>query len=563
MIQARLFFKDNPAREFRLSGPTVLVGRSPDCNIVIPDPYVSRKQLLIILSENGASLKNVGSNPVKLEGRGLLPGQSAGLKNRDEIEVGRTSLVFSIEGSASAATAGSPRKADVAQDEKTVLLSTPGKARGPAILVSPPSGADWTVELDHSPVTIGRAGDADIRLSDRTVSRHHAVIERRDGGFYIKGVSKVNPVLINGRKAGEARLYSGDQVNIGVFSLSFLSDDRRDLRPRPGSHGVSTGRLVFLWALAALLMLAAGSYLFYFQVYRPWTIRNNLKEAEQSIQLGDTGRADRILEKMLSGGLPGEYSARARKLLSQSILVQAEKLSRAGDPSAAERLLISFLKKYGAGPDAQVVWDNLDRYRIEAAKKLEHDGKLLAAMKKYSMVEKESPYYDEAQKQISRIWLAYQKEKLRKQTVYQLMQEAEQAFREGRYLAPVNHNAYAAYQAILSIDPSNQLARKRIQEILDIFRKKGEEALSRRDYQEALGYFERYLLVNPDDQEVKEQASLCREQLAGSSKTSETRQKERVRKLLKESGAESSWIMKYLFEDEKKKDEKNKTETPW
>ncbi len=557
MVKARLYFRDDPSRKFELEGGQICIGRSPDCDIVISDPYVSRRQLLATISSQGAVLKNIGSNPARIAGREIPPGKSATLHNLDEIRIGKTVLVASVE--EPSRKQGSSGQTPIVQEEQTVLLSTPSKARGPSIVVSGPSG-DRTVELARSPMTIGRAGEADICLSDRTVSRHHAVIERRSDGFYIKGVSTVNPVVVNGRKVKEARLYSGDQIRIGVFSLAFLSDDSRDLRPaRHGSSGTSHGRLFVLWAVAALLILAAGSYLFYFQVYRPWSIRKGLKEASLSMQQGDSAKAERLLKEMLSKGLPEEYSSRARRLLARSILAQAERLFTAGETEGAQALLISFLKKYGTGPDTLVVWDRLDQYRLGAARALEKDGKFLAAMKKYSLVEKDSPYYEEAQKRIGRIWLEFQKEKLKKQTIYQLMQKAEQAFRDGHYLTPVNQNAFAAYQAILSMDPSNRLARKRIREIMDIFMKKGQEALAQKDYQEALGYFERCLLIDPESKRARKLAAECQTHLSASGHASATeRQKERVKKLLKESGTESSWIMKYLF-DEKGKD----TETPW
>ena len=73
-------------------------------------------------------------------------------------------------------------------------------------------------------VRIGREADNDIRLSDKTVHRYHAVIRRTpEGEVVITDLSgnDGNGVLVNGAPVGEARLAKGDIVNIGEVRLHF------------------------------------------------------------------------------------------------------------------------------------------------------------------------------------------------------------------------------------------------------------------------------------------------------------------------------------------------------
>jgi len=73
-------------------------------------------------------------------------------------------------------------------------------------------------------VRIGRQDDNDIRLSDRTVYRHHAVIERTaDEAFTIKDISgrEGSGVRINGEPKAEARLADGDVIELGRTRLKF------------------------------------------------------------------------------------------------------------------------------------------------------------------------------------------------------------------------------------------------------------------------------------------------------------------------------------------------------
>jgi Inner membrane component of T3SS, cytoplasmic domain len=73
-------------------------------------------------------------------------------------------------------------------------------------------------------IRIGRQEDNDIRLADRWVHRHHAVIERTaDEAFTIKDISgqEGSGVRINGEPKAEARLADGDVIELGRTRLKF------------------------------------------------------------------------------------------------------------------------------------------------------------------------------------------------------------------------------------------------------------------------------------------------------------------------------------------------------
>jgi hypothetical protein len=73
-------------------------------------------------------------------------------------------------------------------------------------------------------VRIGREGDNDICLMEKTVHRYHAVIRRSsDGEVIVTDLSGPdgNGVLVNGVRVGESRLKSGDIIAIGEVKLSF------------------------------------------------------------------------------------------------------------------------------------------------------------------------------------------------------------------------------------------------------------------------------------------------------------------------------------------------------
>ncbi|HEY0798396.1 MAG TPA: FHA domain-containing protein [Candidatus Baltobacteraceae bacterium] len=66
------------------------------------------------------------------------------------------------------------------------------------------------------PVTIGRAADAQLVISDAQVSRMHARIELHDGTLRIRDLDSRNGTLVNARPIDvPAALRTGDEIDVG------------------------------------------------------------------------------------------------------------------------------------------------------------------------------------------------------------------------------------------------------------------------------------------------------------------------------------------------------------
>ena len=65
-------------------------------------------------------------------------------------------------------------------------------------------------------LSIGRSGEADVRIDDRYASGLHARIFSRDGRTYLEDMNSTNGTLLNDATvSGEAELIDGDVVRIG------------------------------------------------------------------------------------------------------------------------------------------------------------------------------------------------------------------------------------------------------------------------------------------------------------------------------------------------------------
>ena len=95
-----------------------------------------------------------------------------------------------------------------------------------------------TREIDDLPITIGRDAGCTVALDDplKHISRVHVEVEEQDGAYWMEVVSKVNPVLVKGRRYGPGTrltLKSGDSFEMGEFEVQVVFPEPRAAPPPP------------------------------------------------------------------------------------------------------------------------------------------------------------------------------------------------------------------------------------------------------------------------------------------------------------------------------------------
>lgn len=550
-MRFKIVSNDDPNVVFETGRREFALGRSKECEIVIQDPHISRVQARVRFESNRFYIENLGQNPVQING---APTAGQFLNDGDQITMGTTSFRFETDRSFDV----TPHP--IAFDEKTIAVgSLPSQVLGPRLVLTTDAGDTQTYPLNKDRLIIGRSEDADIAIPDPSVSRQHGMIEQREDGYFVQNSSQTNPILLNDAPVSDTRLYSGDHIRVGSFYLTFVSDRSEDAKPiEEKIITQQKGPGWALWLAAAGLILIVGCFLFYRHAYYPWKINRNLESIAGQIAAGKYQTARDTLQRLLTKGVPQASRPKARELLAQTVLAIVQQLADDGKLPEAEQYLVAYLKEYGGGKEADMLWERLDMYRVEIAKALENASQYQAALARYAAVREDSPYYGRAQQGIRRIWLKSQEEKRRDQNVAQLLQEADNHFRAKRYLTPVNNNAYAIYQAVLAADPENHIALERIELMKAFYRRYGEEYFNKNNWRKALTYFERYVFIAPDSPDIQQKIDLCRAKLkvsdsngmqTGTKTSAPEKSREQVKKLLEESGVESSRIIKFLYED--------------
>lgn len=91
-------------------------------------------------------------------------------------------------------------------------------------------GKQTALPLAHEEYPLGRGESNAIRLTDRNISRSHAVLKKNGQGWFLKDLQSYNGTYVNGvRVVGEQVVHSGDLVQIGDYRLELQDESASQL----------------------------------------------------------------------------------------------------------------------------------------------------------------------------------------------------------------------------------------------------------------------------------------------------------------------------------------------
>ncbi|GAC1357758.1 MAG: DUF3662 and FHA domain-containing protein [Acidimicrobiales bacterium] len=90
---------------------------------------------------------------------------------------------------------------------------------GPTGSVVLPDGT--RIPIDDRPLTVGRAPDCDLVLSDPTVSKRHLEFRRQGADVVLVDLGSTNGTRVNGAGVRERTLAEGDEIRLGATVLRY------------------------------------------------------------------------------------------------------------------------------------------------------------------------------------------------------------------------------------------------------------------------------------------------------------------------------------------------------
>src|SRR5207237_488695 len=99
--------------------------------------------------------------------------------------------------------------------------SSPGSGVFP-LLIFVQGNEQRTINLDHSPFSVGRKIDKDLVIADPRVSRDHALIVSENGQFCVVDQSSKHGTFVNGERIQRKTLERNDRLEFGVRDVAYV-----------------------------------------------------------------------------------------------------------------------------------------------------------------------------------------------------------------------------------------------------------------------------------------------------------------------------------------------------
>ena len=219
-LTLRILDGDRPieASSLTLDGPRIVIGRAKSCDVQLLDPTVSARHACIRLQSGGNVIVDEGSTNGIAVGRVRLPSRTPRvITDGERVRIGRVWLELSF----TARMPDSPRRAQaVALEHLRRELIAQGEDVAPRLEVveGPETGTSVSLSSDGD-VVIGRARDADLRLSDASLSRRHVAVSRDGEGYVIRDLGKAGATLDGALVEGSAPFRPGQRLVVGDTTM--------------------------------------------------------------------------------------------------------------------------------------------------------------------------------------------------------------------------------------------------------------------------------------------------------------------------------------------------------
>ncbi|MDQ6635409.1 MAG: FHA domain-containing protein [Gemmatimonadota bacterium] len=214
----------------------VVIGRDPECGIIIKSSAVSRRHASIAPGLLGYMITDESTNGVFVNGA-RIEGATL-LRQGDRIRIGTTELRFEADQAVYEPapamrpvepTPVAPIRPPAAPMEKPALLATlEVLTRGLQ------EGKRFRIERNIA--QIGRGTHNDVHLADDSVSGSHATLMRRGPAWYLVDLGSRNGSYVDGTRVTEQQLTSGSELRLGNVKLLF-----RVLASAPADDGSTRG----------------------------------------------------------------------------------------------------------------------------------------------------------------------------------------------------------------------------------------------------------------------------------------------------------------------------------
>jgi hypothetical protein len=193
--------------------------------VLVADPSLARGQVEVDVGPVQAAIPAaepqpvsqslLATGPAQVEA-GAVPAGSAGSVAGADAAAELEAVVGPSHDAAPAVVLEPAREGIRGDGTQTLVFRRPAPPATRAQLrVCEPDGTERSIEVDGTPLDLGRAHDNRLVLSDARVSRRHGRLQARRGALVYTDLGSTNGSRVNGIRVDEIALGLGDRVQVG------------------------------------------------------------------------------------------------------------------------------------------------------------------------------------------------------------------------------------------------------------------------------------------------------------------------------------------------------------
>ena len=206
-----------------LDAPRLVIGRGEGCDVRLPDPSVSHRHASIRQRGGEHVLLDENSSNGTFMDRVRLPPQTPrALRSGERVRLGRVWLEIRIEPAmVKGSTAAAAKELALALVARG--LRAQGEEPGPCLTVleGPDAGASLVLGEVGRTYVLGRAAEADLKLSEPASGRRHATVTRRGDALSVVDGGSTSGISLDEERVADATWKPGQVLGIGGTRVGF------------------------------------------------------------------------------------------------------------------------------------------------------------------------------------------------------------------------------------------------------------------------------------------------------------------------------------------------------
>jgi DNA-binding NtrC family response regulator len=222
MPELVFFRRGEEVLRFALDRQRVVLGRGERCDVVIPDPDVSRQHVALVFDGKTCQLEDLSGNGTLVAGKEMKQGE---LQDGADIALGKWRAVYRERGSSEAAgPTGVGRRTDVSPKGPEAQDTQPAQVRVKQ------GTTEFLHELTDDTFTIGKDPSNTVVVQDRFISSRHLKVTRKEGLFHVVDLNSTNGTFLGNARIFEVEVPLSTVLRVGETELILepVSQGRQD-----------------------------------------------------------------------------------------------------------------------------------------------------------------------------------------------------------------------------------------------------------------------------------------------------------------------------------------------